>query len=62
LGTTLRLRKEIPMGTKVVSESGIRDSEDVKRLKEVGVDGILVGETLMRSPNPASMIKELLEI
>ena len=60
LNTTLRLRREIPSGTKVISESGIRTPEDVRHLKEVGVDGILVGEILMRAPDPASKIKELL--
>jgi indole-3-glycerol phosphate synthase len=62
LRTTLRLKKKIPPETKVISESGIKSAQDVKILREAGVDGILVGETLMRSPNPASMIKELLEI
>jgi len=60
--TTLRLRKEIPSGTKVISESGIRNSQDVKLLREAGVDGILVGEILMRSSDPTSKIRELLEI
>jgi len=60
LRTTLRLRKEIPSGTKVISESGIRSSQDVRFLREAGVDGILVGESLMRSPDPTSKIKELL--
>ena len=31
LGTTLRLRKEIPSGTKVISESGIKSAQDVRR-------------------------------
>jgi indole-3-glycerol phosphate synthase len=62
LATTLRLKKKIPSATKVISESGIKSEQDVRVLREAGVDGILVGETLMRSPNPASMIKELLEI
>jgi len=62
LGTTLRLRREIPTGTKVISESGIKTPEDVRRLKEAGVDGILVGEILMRAPDPASKIKELLNL
>jgi indole-3-glycerol phosphate synthase len=60
LRTTLRLRKEIPSGTKVISESGIRSSQDVKLLREAGVDGILVGEILMRSSDPTSKIRELL--
>jgi indole-3-glycerol phosphate synthase len=62
LGTTLRLKKEIPPGTKVISESGIASPQDVRILKGAGVDGILVGEVLMRSPSPSSKIKELLEI
>jgi len=44
----------------VISESGIKSSEDVKFLREAGVDGILVGEILMRSSDPASKIRELL--
>lgn len=62
LRTTLRLKGRIPLKTKVISESGIRSSEDVKLLKEAGVDGILVGEILMRSSDPASKIRELLSI
>ena len=58
--TSLRLKREIPPGTKVISESGIKSSEDVKLLREAGVDGILVGEILMRSSDPASKIRELL--
>ena len=62
LRTTLRLRKEIPPGTKVISESGIRNPEDVRRLKEARVDGILVGEILMRASDPASKIREFLSV
>jgi len=62
LRTTLRLKKEIPSTAKVISESGIKSSQDVRLLKEAGVHGILVGEVLMRSPDPASKIKELLSI
>ncbi len=60
LRTTLRLRKEIPLKTKVISESGIKSSEDVKLLRDAGVNGVLVGEILMRSSDPASKIRELL--
>ncbi len=62
LRTTLRLKGKIPLKTKVISESGIRSSEDVKLLKEAGVNGILVGEILMRSSDPASKIRELINI
>ncbi|MEW6376384.1 MAG: indole-3-glycerol phosphate synthase TrpC [Thermodesulfobacteriota bacterium] len=61
LRTTFRLMKEIPSGTKVISESGIKGSEDVRLLREAGVDGILVGEALMRTSDPASKIRELLK-
>ncbi len=60
LNTTLRLRGEISSKIKVISESGIRTPEDVRLLREAGVDGILVGEILMRSIDPASKIRELL--
>ncbi len=62
LRATLRLKKEIPPKTKVISESGIKSAEEVRVLREAGVDGILVGETLMRATDPASKIKELLTI
>jgi indole-3-glycerol phosphate synthase len=62
LRTTLRLKEQIPSAVKVISESGIRNSQDVRLLKEAGVHGILVGEILMRSPDPASKIKELLDV
>jgi indole-3-glycerol phosphate synthase len=47
---------------KVISESGIRDRRDVERLERAGVRGILVGEVLMRASDPASKIKELLNL
>ena len=59
--TTLRLKREIPPTTGVISESGIKSSKEVKILREAGVNGILVGEVLMRSPDPASKIRELLD-
>jgi len=47
--TTGRLTGGIPKGIIKVSESGIKTPDDVRYLKSLGVDGILVGETLMRS-------------
>ncbi len=46
---TARLRAMIPEGISVVSESGIKSAEDVRALAAMGVDAILVGETLVRS-------------
>jgi indole-3-glycerol phosphate synthase len=58
--TTLRLRPLIPEGIVTVSESGIRNREDALRLQEAGVDAILVGESLMRQPDPGRAAAELL--
>ena len=62
LNTTLKLRKLVPTDCIVVSESGIETREQVRRLEEAGVDAILVGETLVRSPDPTAKAKELLGI
>lgn len=58
--TTFRLLKKISSGLPTISESGIRCREDIRRLGEAGVRGILMGETLMRASDPASKIRELL--
>ena len=60
LETTVNLIKSVPEGISVVSESGIASSEDVARLAAAGVDAVLVGETLMRSEDPGSMLRQLL--
>ena len=52
LATTLELIDGVPAGIVVVSESGIRGPEDVSRLGEVGIDAILVGESLLKADNP----------
>lgn len=62
LGTTLRLRSMIPDGKIVVSESGIRSREDVRRLAGIGVHAILVGEILMKSNDIPTKLHELLGI
>jgi indole-3-glycerol phosphate synthase len=55
-----RLRSTVPADRIIVAESGIRDAADVARLRAAGVDAILVGETLMRAPDPAAALRELL--
>ncbi len=60
LETTLRLRDQIPADVVLVSESGIRNRQDVLRLQDAGVDAILVGETLMRAPDIGRALEELL--
>jgi indole-3-glycerol phosphate synthase len=56
----VRLRGEIPAERILVAESGIRDAADVKRLRDAGVDAMLVGETLMRAEDPAATLRALL--
>jgi indole-3-glycerol phosphate synthase len=60
LETTLRLRDRIPSDVVLVSESGIRNRADARRLEQAGVDAILVGETLMRAPVIGRAVEELL--
>lgn len=52
LDHTLELIDRIPKDLVLVSESGIRTRADVARLRSAGVQAILVGESLLRSPNP----------
>jgi indole-3-glycerol phosphate synthase len=56
---TARLMGEVPAGVTVVSESGIAGPEQLRKLQEVGVDGVLVGELLMRSPDPEAALRTL---
>jgi len=51
LATTEALVEEVPEDIVLVSESGIKSVADAERLAEAGVDALLIGETLMRSPN-----------
>jgi len=59
LEMTLRLVEQIAGDAVVVSESGIRDAADVARLGQVGVDAVLVGETLLRAADPGAAAAEL---
>lgn len=59
LDTTGHLASMLPEGCIVVSESGIRDNADMKKLRAFGADAVLIGETLMRSGDIEETIKEL---
>ena len=59
LNTTFRLKKMIPAGIPVVSESGLRDQADIRRLEEAGVTAALIGETLMRAGSPGDVLQGL---
>lgn len=57
---TLELLPRVPEGVTLVSESGIRTNADVRRLREAGARGILVGEHLLRKPDVEAAVRELL--
>jgi indole-3-glycerol phosphate synthase len=62
LDTTLRLMQEVPADRLLVTESGIRNREDVLRMGAAGVNAFLVGETFMRAPDPGAALAELFAI
>lgn len=54
-----RLRALIPEGIIFVSESGVRNADDVSTLRSIGADAVLIGETLMRAEDKTRKLKEL---
>ena len=54
-----RLRQMIPPEVLFVSESGVGSAEDVNRLRGIGADAVLIGETLMRAANKKAKLREL---
>jgi indole-3-glycerol phosphate synthase len=60
INTTFKLKKEIPPYKIVISESGIKTREDVKRLEDAGIDAILVGTALMEAEDIGKKIDELM--
>ncbi|HEX9259674.1 MAG TPA: indole-3-glycerol phosphate synthase TrpC, partial [Acidimicrobiales bacterium] len=55
----VRMAAAIPDGIVKVAESGVRDADDAAALAEAGYDAVLVGETLVTSPDPAQTIRQL---
>jgi indole-3-glycerol phosphate synthase len=56
-----RVAAALPSGVVKVAESGIRGPQDVARLAEAGFDAVLVGESLVTSPDPAAAVAALRE-
>ncbi len=56
---SIRLRQLIPQDIIFVSESGMKTTEDILRLRENQTDAVLIGETLMRSENKKEMLDTL---
>lgn len=59
MGNSIRLRSMAPADTVFVSESGIKTAEDIRILYENKVDAVLIGETLMRSPDKKAALEAL---
>lgn len=59
LDTSERLLDWLPPDPVRLSESGIRTRQDAVRLERIGFDALLVGESLMRAPNPGRALREL---
>jgi indole-3-glycerol phosphate synthase len=59
LRTTLDLLPRIPPDKLVVTESGIRTSDDVKKMRDANVNAFLVGEAFMRAPDPGLELSRL---
>ena len=56
---TARLRAMIPEDIVTVGESGLKNTDDVITMREIGVDAILVGETLVKSKYPRNVVEGL---
>jgi indole-3-glycerol phosphate synthase len=61
LATTERLAPLIPAGVPVVCESGIDRLDQIRRVEQLGIHVFLIGESLMRAPEPGKKLEELLK-
>jgi len=59
-GRTFALAPRIPAGKVIVAESGFGSRGELQRLADAGIDAVLVGEALMRSPDLESACRELI--
>ena len=58
LETSARLASYAADGAMLVSESGIESAADIHRLRNLGYRGVLIGETLMRADDPATLLSD----
>jgi len=58
---TARLREIIPQNIVTVAESGIKSAEDVRRMKELDVDAVLVGTSLVRSKDVRALTRAFVD-
>jgi indole-3-glycerol phosphate synthase len=60
LDVSVELASAIAPGVQLIAESGLRSNDDLRRLKTLGYQGFLIGETLMRAGEPKKALRELL--
>jgi indole-3-glycerol phosphate synthase len=60
LETSIALATQAPRESVLISESGLKSSNDLQRLRDAGYRGFLIGETLMRAPKPDEALRQLL--
>lgn len=58
-GNSRRMRELVPSDIIFVSESGVKNAEDIKLLREAGADAVLIGETFMRADDKTAKLAEL---
>jgi indole-3-glycerol phosphate synthase len=61
LDVSAQLAQLMPQGSIRISESGLRTGADINRLRSLGYQGFLIGESLMRAPDPGQALRELLD-
>ena len=59
ISNSIRLRKLVPKNILFIAESGIQTASDIDMLRQANVNGVLIGETLMRSPNKKDLLATL---
>lgn len=58
-GNSRKLRELVPENVLFVSESGVKDADDIELLRAIGADAVLIGETLMKAPDKKQKLAEL---
>lgn len=60
INNSIRYRQSVPEDVLFVSESGIKTKEDIRQLMEHNVNGVLIGETMMRADDRVAAVKEFI--
>ena len=60
--TSLELRPLVPKGCTLISESGIRNADDIRMLHEAGISAVLVGESLLRQADIGAAVRALMNL